>query len=411
LLAYAKGIALDVEVECMFILTRCFYFLLLTFLIVGCQSQSALESSFNEKNDNIFLDDAFTGYKNIELETENTVFALDDEMKSMVATKLLPERDTHKKAVKLLRHIFNKNDIDLAYKSGANVIASEAFHNQQANCLSLTIMAYALAKEAGLNVVFQDVKIPEYWVRNGHINMLTGHVNLKVVEEKSPSTLIFLDRSITEIDFDPYVVKKSFPKREITKQRVLAMFYNNKGANALVDRDFIKAYAYLKKAVEVDKNFSSAWGNIGILYRFSGLNDSAIKAYSHALSLNIDNLTAMSNLSLLLHNDGRFDEANTLDAYLIKKRANNPYYYALLADESFYAGHYQLALNHYRKAIKLDNNIHEFYFGLAKVYYMLEEVEKAQRFLKKAIAKNKVNAIEHQYMAKLNVMRQVEMAK
>lgn len=35
------------------------------------------------------------------------------------------------------------------------------------------------------------------------------------------------------------------------------------------------------------------------------------------------------------------------------------------------------------KAIKLNNNAHEFYFGLAKVHYMLENNVKAQQYLKK----------------------------
>ncbi len=58
--------------------------------------------------------------------------------------------------------------------------AAQAYHSKSANCMSLTIMAYAMATHAGMNVAFQEVDIPEYWVRNGKYSLLTGHVNLLV---------------------------------------------------------------------------------------------------------------------------------------------------------------------------------------------------------------------------------------
>ena len=269
-------------------------------------------------------------------------------------------------------------------------------------------MAYAIAKAADLDVVFQSVKVPEYWVRNGKMNMLTGHVNLRVMERRSPNKVVFFDRGIAEIDFDPYVVKKLFPKKVISKNTIIAMFYNNKGANAMVEGDYITAYAYLRAATEIDPEFSSAWGNLGILYRFNGYEQQAIDTYQYAININRDNLTAMANLSMLLHVNGEYEQAKSLDNFIMRQRANNPYYYALLADEKFYLGAYNEAIHHYRKAIKLNKNIHEFYFGLAKVYYMLDDIEKAQSYMKKAIAKNRIKQLDKQYVAKLDVLRQTK---
>ncbi|MFT5636886.1 MAG: tetratricopeptide (TPR) repeat protein, partial [Cognaticolwellia sp.] len=286
----------------------------------------------------------------------------------------------------------------------ANVIAAQAFKNQAANCLSLTIMAYAIAQEAKLNVAFQRVDVPEYWVRNGRVNMLTGHINLTVLDESVPDKRVLFPRSSIEIDFDPFVNKISFEKHKINKNTVLAMFYNNKAATAMVNGDYVTAYAYLKKATKVDPLFSSAWGNLGILYRFNGYQQSAIDTYRYAITLNYNNLTTMANLSMLLHASGSYEEAKRLDSYVMGKRASNPYYYALLGDENFYQGAYKEALNHYKKAIKLNKNIHEFYFGLAKVYYMLDEVGKAKIYIKKAMAKNHIVQLDKQYVVKLTIL-------
>lgn len=375
-------------------------------LLSACQSKNRLPDYYaNSSQANTFLDDKFKGYSSTIIETEAEIFALSKEMKIM-ANNIALERDTRKKANKLLQHFFSPENINLAYKSGANVIAAQAFQNREANCLSLTIMAYAIAKEAKLDVAFQSVDVPEYWVRNGEVNMLTGHVNLKVLKPISAHKMVFLEKTEIEIDFDPFVNKKAFPKHRIFKNTVLAMFYNNKGANAMVNGDYLSAYAYLRAAINADPLFSSAWGNLAILYRFKGYEENAIATYRHAISLNHNNLTAMANLSMLLHVNGGYEEAKRLDAHIMRKRANNPYYYALLGDEKLYQGAYSAAINHYRKAIKLNKNIHEFYFGLAKVYYLLDEMDKAENYLKKAMAKTRVAQLDKQYLAKLNILKQ-----
>ncbi|MBA6322999.1 hypothetical protein H4J51_00200, partial [Colwellia sp. MB02u-18] len=181
-------------------------------LLTGCQSGNTLQNYYlGDIQASEFLDDKFIGYKDILIETDTEIFALSTEMKTM-AKSISLERDARKKATKLLQHFFSPEDINLAYESGANVIAAQAFKNQAANCLSLTIMAYAIAQEAKLSVAFQRVDVPEYWVRNGRVNMLTGHINLTVLDEKSPDKRVLFQRTSIEIDFDPFVNKQPFEK-------------------------------------------------------------------------------------------------------------------------------------------------------------------------------------------------------
>ncbi len=381
----------------------------LSFYLIACQSNNSLDKSVTYTQPlHLFLDDKYIGFDLVKIESSEEIFSLSHEMKVM-AHKISSERDTRKKANKLLRYFFSPENINLAYKSGANVIAREAFKNKEANCLSLTIMAYSIAKEAKLNVDFQSVSIPEYWVRNGKSNMLTGHINLSVLPERSPHQMVFFDKAVLEIDFDPFVNKKSFPKHKIQKHNVLAMFYNNKGANAMIEGDGLTAYAYFKKAISTDPIFSAAWGNLGILYRVYGFEQTAIEVYRYAIHLNPNNLTAMENLSILLHKYGQNDEAKKLERHILNKRVNNPYYYALLGDEEFHTGQYIKAINHFRKAITLNSNIHEFYFGIAKAYYMLDDDEKAEYYLRKAMKKNRSTQAEQQYIAKLNALKQIEL--
>jgi tetratricopeptide (TPR) repeat protein len=382
--------------------------LIIVLALCSCQSDSKLKQETFYVDKTLHLDQQFPLYESIKIETQEEVFALDNQMRLMVKKKLMTERDIKKRSMKLLKHIFDQDNVALAYSSSANVSAIDAYHNQKANCLSLTIMAYALAKEADLDIKFQDVKIPEYWVRNGKYNMLTGHVNLVIIKPKNPNAQVVFGSNILTIDFDPFVVKKSFPKTIISQSYVLAMFYSNKGAQALVNKEYTKAYAYFRAATTTAPNFSAAWANLGILYRMNGYKNVAMKSYRYAVYVDAKNYTAMANLSLLLDDIIDKKELINIRKILKERRDRNPYYYALLADEAFYLGNNRQALIYFNKAIRLNKYAHEFYFGLAKVYYAMNENKKAQNAMSKAISYNRVESIDTVYLAKLNFLKKKE---
>ena len=173
----------------------------------------------------------------------------------------MSERTKHNKAMKLIRHIFSDNNVGLAYQSNANLTASETYQSKTANCMSLTIMAYAMAKASGLDVVFQDVQVPEYWVRNGQYNLLTGHVNLLIpgVKSRDPNVSVVWGGADIELILILSLKRKRFPKKKVSINTVAAMFYNNKGAQALVESDYDTAYRYFAQAVKTAPNFAAGW--------------------------------------------------------------------------------------------------------------------------------------------------------
>ncbi|WP_448565310.1 tetratricopeptide repeat protein [Thalassotalea ganghwensis] len=336
------------------------------------------------------------------IESEQEVFSLDNTMKEVVRKELLSIRDYHDRSAKLLKHLFDKESINLAYQNDANLTARQAYYSQLANCLSLTIMSYSLAKAAGLNVAFQRVEIPEYWIRNGQYNMLTGHVNLLIRRERGfVDKQVWFDKQLT-VDFDPFVNKKSFPASIVDKNLILAMFYTNKGAQAMMNQKFDIAYAYFKKAIETDPRYIAGWGNLGILYRKMGHYDLTRQVYQHALKIEPENLSVLDNLVVLLKVEGKREQALTIESLIHQKRSKNPHYHALLADEAMLKQQYSQALIHYKDALNIDENNHELHFGIAKVYYRLGQHRLAKRALKHAIRLNDSDMIEQNYVAKLN---------
>lgn len=374
-------------------------------LLSGCSfNQAKHEGLVNFDTSNLLNDEVFPTYSNYPIETEQQIYALDKDMSDFIHSSLMHEKDPYKRARKLLKKLFHRSPTELRYQNGANLTAQQAFHQNTANCLSLTILAYSLANEANLNIKFQEVIIPEYWIREGSYNMLTGHVNLKVVGDRKSNFIVVWNGKETVIDFDPNSIKKHFPKNEISKNRVTAMFYNNKGAQALVRSEYDLAYAYFKASIIEDSTFSPVWGNLGLLYKKVGLKGYAEQAYLASVNFNYKNYNAWNNLAILVSEQNRHEEAKTIYSYIHKARMKNPYYHGLLGEEAYFNGDYQVAINHYKKAKSMSDKEHEFYFGLAKSFYKLGEYKKSEYYLLKAKRYANFKDIEDKYQSKLNLL-------
>ena len=66
--------------------------------------------------------------------------------------------------------------------------------------------------------------------------------------------------------------------------------------------------------------------------------------------------------------------------------------------------HWDQALAHFRNALALDRGKHEVYFGLARAYFEIGELQQSERYLK--LAKNKAGNKfdEDRYQSKLEFL-------
>ena len=211
-------------------------------------------------------------------------------------------------------------------------------------------------------------------------------------------------------DFDPYSLKKRFKTQPITEQRIVAMFYNNKAAFAFAEQNYAQAYAYYKAAIKTDPKFAVTWSNLGILYRIHNLNDLAENLYYHSLALEPDSINTLSNLAYLYRLQNKLNLADSLERKVTKQRETNPYYYLMLGNEAYIDQQYRLSIQHYKKSLSLDRQNHEAYFGLAKSYFILEQLPQAERYLTKAKQHALTKQDEKKYQNKLNLLNQIALA-
>ena len=367
-------------------------------LLTACQSTTSVKHDPEPH----FLDFSFAGYQQVAIETEADIFRLNDEAKAFVRGHVVMTKNATKRMENLVDAIFDRSDFNMLYNNQANTVAEETFTRRSANCLSLSILTYALAKEAGLGVQFREIQIPEYWTRRQGYSLINGHVNLRLFDPQEAGAMSFGAIDLV-VDFDPFSPKKYFPAAVVEKNRVIAMFYNNKGADALVNEQYTRAYAYLRAAIQTDNSFQDAWANMGILYRMTGHYDWAENIYLAALQLNDNNLTIWENLAVLHRYLGREARAADIEMTVSQKRQKNPFYHYMLGEQQMELNEYQLAMSHFRRAIRLDSTYHEFYFGMAKAHYQIGDTAAALTWLKRAKRNAKVEELRDRYQNKMDL--------
>ena len=341
--------------------------------------------------------------KAIEIETPEQIFALNDEAIGFVTKVVNSDLDDDGKVRALINHIFDRADLDMLYSATANTSAAETYETGYANCLSLTILSYAMTQRAGLKSHFQRVNIPEFWTRREGSSLINGHINLRVMVDKQFGIQSIQHKNVI-VDFDTQIRRRGFTSTDVSKERITAMFYNNKGAELLLKKDNYNAYRFISEAVKTDARFSDAWVNLGLLYRRLGEYSLAESVYELAAQLDKKNLTALDNLAYLYEFQGLNDKAEDVRSKLQSRRQRNPFYHMMLGEIAYEENQYALSIRHFNDAISIDREQHLFYFGLAKAHYASGDKKLAQRYLKRAKRNSLDDELSDLYASKLQAI-------
>ena len=352
----------------------------------------------------LLRDDIFPSYTLFPVETNREIFALGEDAIKFVNQTQAINHTPKQNISQLARQIFDHAELGLLYRSNANSVAAETFANRAANCLSLSILTYSMARAAGFTPQFYQVDIPEYWTRREGYNLLNGHINLRIAPTQNSQQITLRDVFV-DVDFDPQAIRSHFKRVAIDKERVVAMFYNNKGADALLADRYTRAYAYFRAAAKTDPTLGQAWVNLGVVYRKQGEYAAAQQSYQKAIAMDEENLTAWENLAVLYRLSDRQDRADDIQARLRAKRQANPFYHFILGEEALDNGRTKQALSHYRQALKLDRRHHEVLFGLGKAYYALGDISRAEAYLTRAAAMADSAQDKHRYNSKLSALQ------
>ncbi len=215
--------------------------------------------------------------------------------------------------------LFGPGGLQMRYDASVTRTAAQAFEARAGNCLSLVLMTAAFAREAGLEVRVQSPRAAPDWSREGDTLLAVGHVNVGLrVPPSGGRRVAGHAGEWLVIDFLPgqRVVRRA--DEVVDDARLLAMFRNNRAAEALLAGRVDEAHAWARAAVAADRRFAAAYNTLGVLYLGRDAPRAAERVLRAALDIDPRSVNALANLVQALQRQGRADEAAVVTARLAR---------------------------------------------------------------------------------------------
>ena len=304
-------------------------------------------------------------------------FEVDTVMRDFVSAETGRIKQPRAKLYSLLDAMKAIDLFALDYETTTTYTPPVTFRERRGNCLSATMLFVALAREAGLDVAYQLVDVPPIWNDEPDIIVVSSHVNA-IVKTRDEHEYV--------VDFNDIAFSERFDAREIDDGYVLALFYNNLGAEALIRKDYELSFRYFRAAIEADPDISAIWSNIGVLYARLGRDDHAEAAYVKALALSTHDRSALTNLVNLYEARGDHESAELYQERVRRYQEHNPYYHFAMAERAYSERRFEDALTAVNRAVRLKRDEQQFHQLRGLAYRELgREFEAEKSFARAAL--------------------------
>jgi tetratricopeptide (TPR) repeat protein len=375
-------------------LQRAFGAALLACLVAGCASTAPSPAS----PDDVLADALFAPPR--EAIRTDDLFTVSPAMRSFLQTEIAHQLRRDGPQLALTNALQHRAQLKLEYDSGLTKTAAATFDARSGNCLSLVLMTAAFAKELGLPVTYQSVSIPETWSRTGALLIASGHVNItlsrRLVDVRAASDIPRLT-----IDFLPPEEITGFRTHEIDERTVVAMYANNRAAEALAAGQLDDAYAWAATNVRKDPGFAGAFNTLGVVYLRHGDLAEAARVFERVLAADPHDTRALANLAMVYERQGRDADAREARTRLAALEPYPPFYFFELGMAAVQRNDWRTARELFAREVARADTYHEFHFWLGVADWRLGDEAAARRHLALAID-NSVTRNQHDlYTAKL----------
>jgi Flp pilus assembly protein TadD len=328
------------------------------------------------------------------------LFALSGPMRSFVTTEIAAQLRRDGPQLGLANALQHRAQLKLEYDSGRTKTAAATFETRSGNCLSLVLMTAAFAKELGLPVTYQSVSVAETWSRTGALLIASGHVNItlsrRLVDVRSASDVPRLT-----IDFLPPEQISGLRAREIGEHTVVAMYANNRAAEALAEGRLDDAYAWAAASVRKDPGFAGAFNTLGVVYLRHGDLAHATRVFERVLAADPGDTRALANLAVAYERQGRDSDAHGVRSRLAALEPYPPFHFFELGMAAVRRDDWRTAREFFAREVSRADTYHEFHFWLGVADWRLGDEAAARRHLAIAIDNSLTRNQHDLYAAKL----------
>jgi tetratricopeptide (TPR) repeat protein len=328
------------------------------------------------------------------------VFEMNDAMRAFLKQDIAAQLRREGPQNGLAQALQQRAQLKLEYDSARTKNAASTFAARSGNCLSLVIMTAAFAKELGLPVVYQNVYVEETWSRNGALLISSGHVNIslgrRLVDVRSSR-----DISTLTIDFLPAEQISGLRTREVGEATIVAMYANNRAAEALADGRLDDAYAWAAASVRKDPGFAGAYNTLGVVYLRHGDLAEATRVFEHILAADPRDTRALANLAVAYERQQRSADAQSTRLRLASLEPYPPFHFFQLGMAAVQRDDWRTARELFAREVARADTYHEFHFWLGVADWRLGDEAAARRHLALAIDNSQTRGQHDLYAAKL----------
>jgi Flp pilus assembly protein TadD len=368
--------------------------------LAACASAPRLENVAGLLHDELFQPAALAS-------DPAAVFAMSPAMQRYADETLahLPSvRDTRRALIAAL-YERGAGGLGLGYDAETTRNAAQAFEARAGNCLSLVIMTASFAKYLGMPVSYQTVVVDDTFSRSHEMLFVNGHVNLVLGRLKHRARLGDADPDFLTIDFLPAEQLRGQHTLHIDENTVLAMYMNNRAAEALAAGQLNTSYAWARQAVQQDAQFLAGINTLGVVYLRAGHWQQAERALRHVLAQQPGHTSALSNLAHVLAHQGRDAEAQTMRTRLAQAQPQAPFVFLDRARQAIEAHDYRQARDLLKQELRLQPYQSEVHFWLAVAHWRLGDSERAASHLAQAVENSTTRQSQALYAGKLALLR------
>lgn len=333
------------------------------------------------------------------------LFAMSPAMKAFADTEIAGLARLRDPRRALIAALNQKGRLRLEYDSSTTRTAAEAFEARAGNCLSLVLMTAGFARHLGLPVSFQSVLSETAYSRSGQLHLASGHVNL-VLGPSMHAPLMQPASQGLVVDFVPAEDLQGQRTRPLDEATVVAMFLNNRAAEALVDGQLAQAYRHARAALLHAPTFVNAANTLGVVYSRAGQLVWAEAAFRHTLASQPDHVGALGNLVQLLQLSGRLEGVPELQARLHALQPVAPFFNFSRGQAAMQAGRFEEAAAFFDRELRLQPDQDEVHFWAAQARLRLGQAKLAGRHLQRAVEFSRTLGMKDRYNAKLERLRE-----
>lgn len=313
--------------------------------------------------------------------TQGELFTLEPVLAEKLADPALKKLGNARKLEHVMNLLYGQGMRRFDYSAGHSTTARDTWVNHRGDCLSLTVLVYAMGRALDMQPVMQEVKVLPLIDRRGNVDYYNHHVNALFPRSGPTQTLEGrLTATNMVLDFEPQIGSR-LRGEALSEAAILARFYNNLAAEFLANQQLPQAYAHFKAAIATDARYAASYTNLATLYRSVGLVADAENLLRQAIGMSEVIDVPLHLLQQLLQAQGRLEEAQQIRNQLQQRRTQDPYYWAALGLQHLKDAQFSRAIDALEQAQTLSSGFDEVHRLLAVAYWRGGQTSRADQQL------------------------------